>query len=185
MIKPLIASTILSIVAGTIAGFVSSTYVRTSGGNSLATIRAKRIEIVDASEKVRILMAENDRGNVSMTFLDPDGKTRLQVAMTPDGRSQSIVFRDTQGRSRITLGSDSDGKPALNMGDERSESRMLLGFVPNDVPSTTAEAWGLEFRRPGIRYPSLSLGIGQTVNGSATAAIRIQSPNGKVWFEPK
>jgi hypothetical protein len=56
----------------------------------------------------------------------------------------------SDGTSRALLYLTKEQKPVFNMSDERSESRLELGFISNDVPAASDDDWALRFRAPDV-----------------------------------
>ena len=150
------------------------------------TVRATRFELVDKAGKVKAFLGYDGTESV-IAFLNRDGKIRTKLGMSPDLGYQMLTFLGADGRSRVSITTDTDGKPALNMGDENSESRVLLGFVPNDAPSPKDDAWGLVFRQPGKFSDWAHIGtLRDATSGKIHASISISREDGRIiWSAPK
>jgi len=149
-------------------------------------VRATRFELVDESGKVKAFLGYDGTESV-IAFLNRDGKIRVKLGMSLELGDQILTFLGTDGRSRVTITTDAYGKPSLNMGDESSESRILLGFIPNDTPSPQDDAWGLVLLQPGKFSDWAHIGtLRDPRSGKLRASIAISREDGKIiWSAPK
>ncbi len=90
---------------------------------------------------------EHSSGQARFTFQNPNEAFAVGL-MSTDAPFMNLLGKD--GRSRALLYLTEQQKPVLHMSDGLSESRLLLGFVDNDAPSTRDDDWALLFRGPDV-----------------------------------
>lgn len=78
-------------------------------------LRARRIDVVDAAGRIRIMLAVTPDGSV-LAFSDAAGRQPITLGVLSDG-SSALGFADAAGRKRIMLGVLSEGSPGLGLLD--------------------------------------------------------------------
>ena len=68
---------------------------------------------------------------------------------------------------------DSSDKPILMMGDERSESRLYLGFIEPDTASPEWDDWALSFRGAMSEIPAAGIGMVKVENGALEGRLSV------------
>ncbi len=93
-------------------------------------LRVETLRIVERSGKDRIVLTAVP-AIPDMTFLDPDGQSRLTLDITDDHKPELRVSEFGKGKGRLTLGIE-DGSPILQLYDRDGTKRVTLG-VPKDT----------------------------------------------------
>ncbi|MBM3500865.1 MAG: hypothetical protein FJX74_19575 [Armatimonadetes bacterium] len=79
-------------------------------------LRARRIEVVDAAGRARIVLDTAPSGSPVLILLDAAGRGRIALDVSPGG-TQMLIFWDAAGRARIGLRVGPDGTPTLGLYD--------------------------------------------------------------------
>jgi hypothetical protein len=87
--------------------------------------RVRTLRIVDADGKDRIVLTA-EKKIPDMTFLDPDGKSRLTLDIAEDHKPVLIFAQAGKGSSRMTLGLE-EGAPMLQFYDQDGKKRVAFG----------------------------------------------------------
>jgi hypothetical protein len=161
---------LLSCVFGFIGGYFYS-HSQFNQEPRLTTLRSSRFELIDSTGKV-VAFWGTDKGNNSvLAFLQnrpSEGGSQLPTPAASQTRfteqnpdeafavgmlSTHVPFMNllaSDGTSRALLYLTEEQKPIFNMSDERSESRLELGFIRSDVPAARDDDWALRFRAPDV-----------------------------------
>ena len=176
----------VGLIAGFLGGMLSSKLatVRPVQAES-SSVRAQRFELVDEAGKLISGWGRND-GNDALIFFDEQGRQRAVFGFSRSPQSHMLIFRGADFRLRVALTTDLRGKSALNLGDEELESRILLGFLPDDSPSLNSDAWGLVLPKNGVLSSWAGIGVSKDpVSGTQRAYISVLGSNGKMWHAPR
>jgi hypothetical protein len=79
-------------------------------------LRARRIEVVDAAGRLRILLGVLPDGTPMLGLSDAARRLRIGLAVHPNGLAQ-LTLGDAAGRTRISLALLLDGTPSLFLQD--------------------------------------------------------------------
>ncbi len=164
-------SLLLSCVFGAVG---ASFYLRLQSARpeKVSVVRASRFELTDSTGRVVAFWGTDRGNNTVLAFLPktagdvgPNGELKLPSEPTGFTRqnpneafavglmSNQVPFMNLMGKdgkSRTLLYLTDQQKPVLHMSDGRSEGRLMLGFVSNDVPSPEDDEWALLFRGPDV-----------------------------------
>ncbi len=97
------------------------------------TLRARRIEVVDAAGRTRIGLGTLPDGSAALSLADAAGRVRIGLGTFPDGRPR-LSLMDAAGRERIGLGTLPDGSPGLSLADAAERTRIFLVTLPDGSP---------------------------------------------------
>ena len=161
---------LLSCIFGFIGGYAYS-HSQFAQEPRPATLRSSRFELIDSTGKV-VAFWGTDKGNNSvLAFLQnhpSENSSGLPTRATSQTRftgqnpdeafavgmlSTHVPFMNllaSDGTSRALLYLTKEQKPIFNMSDERSESRLELGFISSDAPAAGDDDWALRFRAPDV-----------------------------------
>ncbi len=96
-----------------------------------------------------------------------------------------LDFVRADSKVRLTLRLEgADGNPLLGMGDSTWEGKVILGFIPPDVPSRSWDNWGLVFRARSGQIASLAM-VPSAASGKLSGKLALLDDNGEVWVAPK
>ena len=120
-------------------------------------VKARRFEVVDDSDRVRMRALVTPEGETRMEILDPQGRVRGEMALDADGNPRlclrdegnvpraalffkpktgpGLELRDVQGRVRTILQAPPHGQVGLSLRDETEKPRVLLGVYDDDSAS--------------------------------------------------
>lgn len=161
---------LLSCIFGLIGGY-SYSHWQTAQTPEVPTLRASRFELTDSAGSVVAFWGTDRGNNTVLAFLQTPAKEsgpkelKLPAEQTPfTGQnpneafavgilSTQIPFMNILGRdgnTRALLYLTQQQKPIFNMADEHNESRLELGFISNDAPSSADDDWALRFRAPDV-----------------------------------
>ncbi len=142
-------------------------------------IEARRFTLLDERGKARAVLAVEENGAATLSFIDTgatrrasvgvgsdgvpalglgDGHGTLRAALAVDGDGRSSIgFFDGERNLRARLGVGPDGTPALNILDDAQRERVLLSVEPGrsllriaDRAGQTRIGLGLSAGSPGI-----------------------------------
>jgi hypothetical protein len=98
-------------------------------------LRARRIEVVDAVGRTRIILAvfpegPADPGGPRLVLGDAEGRARIILAVFPEGPvgGPRLFLSDVERRVRISLGVPSDG-PSFSLSDAEGRTRIGLDVL--------------------------------------------------------
>lgn len=100
-----------------------------------ATLRARRLELVDDAGETRALLDTGQGEHVSLSFFGDGGQELATVGVMPDGFS-TLILNDGEGRESVKAtggGEHSDTVVVLKDGDERT--RLQLGVSDAGEPA--------------------------------------------------
>ncbi len=93
-------------------------------------LRVETLRIVESNGKERIVLTAVP-GVPDMTFLDPDGHTRLTLDIADDNRPALIVSESGMAKGRLELGIE-NSSPMLQLYDREGVKRVVIG-IPKDI----------------------------------------------------
>lgn len=185
----------LSCVFGAVGAYVFL-HLHLAGTKKVTKVQASRFELTDSTGRVVAFWGTDSGSNTVLAFLpktagdvstngglnppsQPNGFTRQNPneAFAVGLMSSQVPFMNLMGKdgnSRALLYLTDQQKPVLHMSDGRSEGRLMLGFVSNDVPSPGDDVWALLFRHPDVA------GIGSmkdTANGTYRGYFSVVPPS--------
>ena len=83
----------------------------------------RRLAIIDADGKERIVAATRPEGAAGLSHYDTDGKMRISAGTNPEGDA-SVQHFDPHGRQRINVGTGPEGEAVLD-NDGRGEKERI------------------------------------------------------------
>lgn len=95
-------------------------------------VQAKRFELVDADEKVRVSIGLDENGNATMQFLDQNDKVRVRVGSEKNGQS-SITLHDSDGEARVVSMVAENGSSFFFMYDKQGVTRVQVETGSADI----------------------------------------------------
>ena len=106
-----------------------------------ASVKAKRLEIVDQSGTARIVLTTIEDGRPSMTFLDGQGKERAWLFLGQAGAPNLVLIDqprvaqlDGNGEIRSAQYIDSQGNPVFSVMDTQGHVRVSIRLGPDGSP---------------------------------------------------
>lgn len=164
-------SWLLSCAFGAVGGYAYAHW-KLVHESQTTTVRASRFELTDATGRV-VSFWGGDRGNNTvLAFLQTpveNGSGQKEITLPPEATrltgqnpneaiavgmlSTQIPFMNilgNDGNSRASLYLNEQQKPIFNMADEKQESRLELGFISADAPTSNDDDWALRFRAPNV-----------------------------------
>lgn len=171
---------ILAFIAGFIGGELAESPKSIQANTSIKT---QAIEIVDQAGRIRGRFAADDlSGRVTMCLAGSD--QRCAIELTSIDSASAIVLRQSNGDVVISLGSV-NGRPTLNMRDGATQSNVVLGYNPSDLPTGDEYSWGLRFPR-GAFGTWASIGTSKDPKTKRVAGyVSITDETGRHWSLPR
>ncbi len=179
----------LRIFAAVIAGFIGG-LIRTASVPIAAAagklIQAERIELIDNNGKLLAFLGTGDGQAPMLRFVNSKGNEAVTLGLMETG-APFLNMLGTDSKIRLTLRVQGSGeRPTLAMSDNKWEGRVMLGFIPSDVPSNSDDDWGLIFRGPQGNSAIADLGmIRDALSGRISGTLALLDKNGKVLVMPK
>lgn len=93
-------------------------------------LRVETLRIAQPNGRDRIVLTATP-GIPDMTFLDPEGHTRLTLDIADDSRPVLAISEFGQAKGKLTLGIE-NGSPVLQLYDREGTRRVTIG-VPRDI----------------------------------------------------
>jgi hypothetical protein len=109
-------------------------------------VRARRIELVDDSDKARAVFDIGPAHRVRLRMLSSDYSTAMEFGAGAAG-SPRIIVNGKDGGRRFELNMNPDDRPALRLGDSQAASKIVLGILEGDYAEPRIEVWGLQINR--------------------------------------
>jgi hypothetical protein len=164
-------SWLLSCVFGAVGAYLYL-HLQSPRTEKATAVQASRFELTDSTGRVVAFWGIDRGNNTVLAFLpktvgDVSPNWELKLPTEPTGftrqnpneafavglMSSQVPFMNLMGKdgnSRALLYLTDQQKPVLHMSDGRSEGRLMLGFVSNDIPSPGDDEWALLFRSPNV-----------------------------------
>lgn len=98
-------------LAAVFCGAAAAAFV--AGDESRETLRAQRIEIVDAEGRPLGLIGSAE-GKAALAFLDREGRTIVSLGADDFGNGRLLLSKET-GETAVTAGTGRDGRPAVGV----------------------------------------------------------------------
>ncbi len=96
-------------------------------------LRARGLEIIDASGTVRISLGIQQDGTAEILLSELAGRGRLWVNVRPDG-TPGVVIADSSGRGRIWFVASPDRPSGVVLSDGLGRGRVWLNASPDGTP---------------------------------------------------
>ena len=93
-------------------------------------LKLRRLAIMDAEGKERVVASTTPDGIASIQHYDRDGKLRIGIGTAPDGEA-GIMHVDTDGKKRIYASTLPDGRAFLSHFDRDEKRRISQGTRPD------------------------------------------------------
>ena len=120
-------------------------------------IEARRFTLLDERGKARAVLAVEENGGATLSFIDALGTRQTSVGVGSDGVPVLSASFDGERNLRARLGVGPDGTPALNNLDDAQRERVLLSVEPGrsllriaDRAGQTRIGLGLSAGSPGL-----------------------------------
>jgi hypothetical protein len=146
-------------------------------------VRASKFELVDRSGKsLAFWGVEPESRRIVMSFNSEQEHSVASFGISH--MSPFLEFSGGDGKTRLVLKLGRNDRPYLAMGDERTEGRILLGFVQPDTDfGEPGDDWALRFRTVDVGELA-TFGMEKNPhNGKMSGGAAILS-QGKSWIFP-
>lgn len=97
---------------------VSLGAARFEAAPSFDTVRARELNILDVSGRIRAFVRVGEDDSVALALLDREGQTRASLALLPNGRPRLRLYEKRRDpRAGLEIGDDGTGTAALATSD--------------------------------------------------------------------
>ncbi|WP_447972616.1 hypothetical protein [Nitrospira sp. Kam-Ns4a] len=118
---------VMSLAAGAAGGALSALLMlgppagaEDQQGRAAKVLAAEEFRLVDATGRVRALLAFSPSGEPYLALLDLRDTQRVWLGLAQD---TGLAVRDRDGKTRLVLSLDQDGEPSLVVRDRERRSR--------------------------------------------------------------
>jgi hypothetical protein len=95
-------------------------------------VRTRRIELVDAEKRTRVLL-DAAKGEPVFAMSDNEGNPRLTAQVFSTGEAV-LSLKGADGKTRLSLITDADGTPTISLDDAKGNTRATLATAKNGEP---------------------------------------------------
>jgi hypothetical protein len=95
-------------------------------------LRVETLRIQESTGRDRLILTAQ-KGVPDMTFLDPEGQSRLTLDIAEDQKPVLVISESGHEKGRLTIGIE-NGSPMLKLYDKTGKMRVALG-IPHEMGS--------------------------------------------------
>ena len=151
----------------------------------LATVCAKRFELVDGSGRTLAVLASNSASpgggdaGATLSLTDPRGVPRCELGMNRGNSTPFLRLYGRDGAERVALVLGYQDDPVLTLGDGR-KTRAVLGARHGDMPGPAEDRWSLSLyaRKDGA---DANIGFYRWADNTYHAAVTLRDGTGRKW----
>ena len=151
-----------------------------------ATVRANRIELIDATGKTKAFIGTDAHQDTALVFLDEEHRERAKFGVWPHSYTPKLVMTGGDGNERLVVHlSHVDDRPMILLRDHE-RTRVHLGFYQNDAPSPKDEDWAIRFYEPHSEESLAAVGMFRDADDERMRGFLFaQGKDGQKWFEQR